>query len=111
MLTGYQRLFAAALAILTGLLAFAACAHQENTQEQVVVGRGAELFAKNCLVCHGAPGSATRIGRSLAGEGHRKSLAAITEAIEDPQPPMPKLYPGTLSQSDVSDIAAYVKTL
>ncbi len=52
-----------------------------------------------------------RIGPSLANEGHKRTLAQIVRAIEEPDPPMPKLYPGTLSEQDVSDIAVYVKTL
>jgi mono/diheme cytochrome c family protein len=111
MQTRRHGLFVAVLAILTGLLFFAACSHHSSTRAELQRSRGEELFAKNCQVCHGAQGVASRIGRSLAGEGHRKSLAAIAQAIEDPDPPMPKLYPGSLSLRDVNDIAAYVKTL
>jgi hypothetical protein len=35
----------------------------------------------------------------------------IVSAIEDPDPPMPKLYPSVLSRQDVNDVAAYVKSL
>ena len=52
-----------------------------------------------------------RIGPSLANEGRKRTLAQIVRAIEEPDPPMPKLYPGTLSERDVADIALYVKTL
>jgi mono/diheme cytochrome c family protein len=43
--------------------------------------------------------------------GRRLSLARIEGIIENPDPPMPKLYPSVLSEQDVDDIAAYVKTL
>jgi len=69
------------------------------------------LFAKDCEVCHGASPDAARIGPTLANEGRRRSLGEIIHAIEAPDPPMPKLYPGSLSEQDVTDLAAYVKTL
>jgi hypothetical protein len=31
--------------------------------------------------------------------------------IEQPDPPMPKLYPAPLSERDVDDVAAYVQSL
>jgi alcohol dehydrogenase (cytochrome c) len=68
------------------------------------------LYAKNCSVCH-ASQSNVRIGPSLEGAGRRLSLARITAIIDDPSPPMPKLYPSVLSGQDVDDIAAYVKNL
>lgn len=39
------------------------------------------------------------------------TLAQIVRAIDEPDPPMPKLFPSVLSDHDVQDIAAYVKTL
>ena len=87
------------------------CSHHREAVAQSDRGRGAALFAKNCLVCHGSSPDSARIGPSLVNEGRRKSLAQILRAIEAPDPPMPKLYPGTLTQQDVNDVAAYVKTL
>lgn len=87
------------------------CSHQRTTSAHPDGGRGAELFAKNCLICHNSTADSQRIGPSLANEGRKRTLAQIVRAIEDPDPPMPKLYPGTLSEQDVTDIAAYVKTL
>jgi mono/diheme cytochrome c family protein len=106
-----QRLvFAAFVVILTGLLNVG-CSHQRVATASSNRGRGADLFAKNCRVCHNSSLDSARIGPSLANEGRKKTLAQIVRAIEEPDPPMPKLYPGTLSEQDVSDIAAYVKTL
>jgi len=39
------------------------------------------------------------------------TLAQIVRTIDEPDPPMPKLFPSVLSDRDVQDIAAYVKTL
>jgi mono/diheme cytochrome c family protein len=110
MLTRLRPVFAAALIILTGLMNVG-CSHQRASGTHSDDGRGAELFAKNCQVCHNSSADSARIGPSLANEGRKRTLAQIIRAIEAPDPPMPKLYPGTISAQDVDDIAAYVKTL
>lgn len=72
---------------------------------------GEAIFGQNCSSCHGAAGAGGGIGPSLKGEKARKDDAAAIAWIKNPKPPMPKLYPATLSESDVSDVAAYVETL
>lgn len=72
--------------------------------------RGAQVFAQNCAVCHGRSGEGAS-GPSLKGEAARKNLAQAEAWIENPLPPMPKLYPATLSAQDVTDVAAFVETL
>jgi len=72
--------------------------------------RGAALFAQNCAVCHGTVGVGGE-GPSLKNERSRKSLVQAEAWIQNPAPPMPKLYPGTLSLRDVADVAGYVETL
>ena len=72
--------------------------------------RGASLYAKNCAACHGTA-TAGPIGPALHGERSRKNLEAVVAIIRHPDPPMPKLFPGTLSAQDVADIAAYVENL
>jgi mono/diheme cytochrome c family protein len=72
--------------------------------------RGASVFAKNCAVCHGVAGAGGE-GPSLKNERARKSPLQAEAWIKNPAPPMPKLYPGTLSAQDVADVAAYVETL
>ena len=108
--TRRRLVFAAVVVILTGLTNVG-CSHQRAPVAGSNRGRGAQLFAKNCQVCHNSSLDAARIGPSLANEGRKRTLAQIVRAIEEPDPPMPKLYPGTLTDQDVSDIAAYVKTL
>ena len=80
----------------------------------VVMGdpkHGAVIFKQNCTTCHGAAGAGGGIGPVLKGEKQRKNYAAAIVWIENPQPPMPKLYPSPLSLSDVQDVAAYVESL
>ncbi len=71
---------------------------------------GATLFQQNCSACHGVHGQGG-IGPSLIGESSRKNLQQAVTWIENPVPPMPKLYPATLNQQDVHDVAAYVESL
>jgi len=75
------------------------------------VARGADVFRANCAVCHTATGAAGGVGPSLEHEKQRKSYAQTVARIEEPDPPMPKLYPAPLSQKDVADVAAYVQSL
>lgn len=51
------------------------------------------------------------MGPRLIGESARKNLQQAQAWIENPAPPMPKLYPGTLTAQDVRDVAGYVETL
>jgi mono/diheme cytochrome c family protein len=71
---------------------------------------GSKLFSQNCAVCHGALGVGGD-GPSLKGEKARKNFQQAQAWIMNPNPPMPKLYPETLSRTDVRDIAAYIETL
>lgn len=72
--------------------------------------RGATIFAQNCAACHGARGQGG-MGPSLVGESARKNFAQAVAWIEHPKPPMPALYPQTLNQQDVHDVAAFVESL
>jgi mono/diheme cytochrome c family protein len=72
--------------------------------------RGKTLFAQNCAACHGSNGGGGQ-GPSLLHERERKSFTLAQQWIIDPAPPMPKLYPASLSRTDVRDVAAYVEQL
>ncbi len=73
--------------------------------------KGRLIFEANCASCHGEGGQGGGIGPRLVDEKSRKNLAQTVSWIEDPQPPMPKLYPSPLSLPDVKNVAAYVQTL
>jgi mono/diheme cytochrome c family protein len=73
--------------------------------------KGATIFSANCSSCHGAAGAGGGIGPVLKGEKSRKDYAAAIAWIKNPQPPMPKLFPATLSETDVEDVASYVESL
>jgi mono/diheme cytochrome c family protein len=110
---------------LMGFIALAAvstagCAHSSGAAASsasappAVVGnesRGADVFRANCAVCHTAKGAAAGVGPSLEHEKQRKNYNQTVAWIEQPDPPMPKLYPSPLSERDVDDVAAYVQSL
>lgn len=73
---------------------------------------GAKIFTTNCSTCHGATGlEGGPVGPSLHNENERMDFGGTVSWIEDPQPPMPKLYPQLLSEQQVRDVAAYVQSL
>lgn len=73
---------------------------------------GAEIYRMNCATCHGATGvEGGSIGPSLRHESERMGFGATVSWIEDPQPPMPHLYPKLLTRQEVRDVAAYVNSL
>jgi mono/diheme cytochrome c family protein len=72
---------------------------------------GKAIYADNCSQCHGATGTEGGLGPSLHDERKRKTYTQTIGWIEDPDPPMPKLYPSPLSDKDVADVASFVQTL
>jgi len=74
-------------------------------------GRGRTIFATQCAACHGEAGRGGPVGPALVRERKRRTFTEVRDAVRDPDPPMPKLYPGTLSARDVNDVTAYVESL
>lgn len=72
---------------------------------------GAAIFAANCQACHGAAGIGGTVGPSLQRESERMNYETTVSWIEDPEPPMPHLYPKPLTPKQVRDVAAYVNSL
>src|SRR5262245_25408006 len=72
------------------------------------VGRGKELFGKNCAACHGNHGEGGS-GPAVTGVRTRLDFAAIVHWIENPSAKMPRLYPSTLDAQAVVDVAAYIQ--
>lgn len=73
---------------------------------------GARLFSAHCSACHGPTGTEHGyFGPSLRYQSARMDFSTTVSWIEDPQPPMTKLYPSTLSARDVDNVAAYVQSL
>jgi mono/diheme cytochrome c family protein len=72
------------------------------------IGRGKELFGKNCAACHGNRGEGGS-GPALTGVRTRLDFAATVNWIENPSAKMPRLYPSTLDAQAVVDVVAYVQ--
>jgi mono/diheme cytochrome c family protein len=73
--------------------------------------RGQLVFNTNCATCHGTDGRSGGVGPSLIDENQRQDLARTIVWIENPEPPMPKLYPSPLAEEDVEDVAAFVQSV
>ena len=76
------------------------------------VGRGMIVLCQSspALIHHGAQGQGGA-GPPLAGLAARYSQDEAVAFIKQPGPRMPKLFPGTLQEKDVIDVAAYVRSL
>lgn len=72
---------------------------------------GRVVFIQSCAACHGADGSGGPAGPSLIDEHARRPEASVARLIADPAPPMPKLYPGSLTLAQLRDVTAYVESL
>jgi mono/diheme cytochrome c family protein len=97
----------------TAASATTAAAHAAHAPHAALgnASRCAEIFRANCAVCHTTTGTAGGIGPSLEHEKQHKNYDQTIAWIEQPDPPMPKLYPSPLSEKDVADVAAYVQSL
>lgn len=112
---------AVALVLTFAAFALPACTTATYQANAVTIGPGATLggdrragariFAAQCAVCHGPQGAGGGIGPSLRDESRRLDADALPGWIEDPEPPMPALYPHPLSKRDVRDVASYVESL
>jgi cytochrome c553 len=71
---------------------------------------GLVLYFQNCLQCHGATGS----GQSAPPLLRQSQLAdpqQLKQFLATVPPPMPRLYPGVLTDNEVALIAGYLSTL
>jgi mono/diheme cytochrome c family protein len=75
------------------------------------VENGKFVFNTNCATCHGSDGRSGGVGPSLIDEDQRQDLGRTIVWIENPDPPMPKLYPSPLTERDVEDVAAFVQEI
>ncbi|MBV8343554.1 MAG: cytochrome c [Candidatus Eremiobacteraeota bacterium] len=93
-------------------LPIAVACSSAGTQSNGDRSAGAEIYRTNCATCHGPTGvEGGVVGPSLRHESRRMDYGATISWIEDPQPPMPRLYPEFLTEKQVRDLAAYVNAL
>lgn len=72
---------------------------------------GKLVFAARCQACHGVAGVGAAIGPALHAERKKHSLDEVIAIVKNPDPPMPRLFPGQMTQADVVDVSAYVESL
>lgn len=72
---------------------------------------GKLVFDTNCATCHGTDGRSGGVGPPLIDEYERQDLEKTIVWIENPDPPMPQLYPSPLSEREVEDVAAFVQSI
>jgi len=68
---------------------------------------GKETYGRMCSACHGMRGGGGA-GPSLKGLNQRWNVETTVEWIKNPSDRMPRLYPSSLSDQQVLDVAAYV---
>jgi alcohol dehydrogenase (cytochrome c) len=73
------------------------------------IEHGRALYAQNCAACHGATGEGGT-GKSLKGLKDRLTFKSTVRWLEDPKPPMPKLFPSPLGERDIRDIASFIRS-
>src|SRR5207248_144188 len=74
------------------------------------VARGRDLYEQNCSACHGPTGEGGT-GKSLKSLHSRLTVDATIERLQNPQAPMPKLFPSPLGERAMRDIVAYIRSL
>lgn len=106
------------LSIFVVALGFGACsqngashARPSPTIPGADIVKGKTIFSQQCAACHGVAGVGGPIGPSLTNERTRRSYESVRAIVDDPPPPMPKLYPSRLTRADVRDVSAYVESL
>jgi cytochrome c6 len=73
---------------------------------------GADTYKAKCAMCHGADGSKTTMGSKAlnSADVQKMSDADLTAVIENGKGKMPA-YKGKLTDAQVKDVVAYIKTL
>jgi mono/diheme cytochrome c family protein len=76
--------------------------------DAATIEAGKQIYGTNCAPCHGANGQGGA-GPNLHGIATRRSFDGTVEFIKNPSGVMPKLYPATLSEEQVKQVAAFIR--
>jgi len=100
----------ATLSLLTVTSFVAAAAAAGQTPAQGNASRGKLVFEKqNCYYCHGTAGQGGRDGARIAAIG--MNTQAFIRYVRRPAGAMPAFSEKILSEQDLTDIYAYLKSL
>jgi ubiquinol-cytochrome c reductase cytochrome c subunit len=115
------RIAAVTFALLAAVSAAAGCARHSTAKSASAaatsripgadLAHGKAVYEAQCAACHGERGAGGAVGPPLQNENARRPYRSVYAIVLDPAPPMPKLYPGRITQSDVRDVSAYVESL
>lgn len=78
--------------------------------EAANIARGKATYGTVCSACHGPSGEGG-VGLKLQSLSSRLSWEGTLDKIVNPKLPMPTLYPSMLSEQEVIDVAAYIRSL
>lgn len=99
------------------LLILAACggSSPEPEPEVETAGPGRALYERDCAMCHGIDGAASRIGRGAVDLNdpdwqQRTSVDQIERVISEGRGQMPA-WKNRFSEEEIRAVAAYVKSL
>ena len=87
-----------------------------ETKQTATSGAGKQIFVANCATCHGPDGKGTSTGRAMGIKDlHSPEVLMLTDAqiktvISNGKGNMPP-WKGQLSTVQISEVAAFVRTL
>jgi mono/diheme cytochrome c family protein len=103
--------------IVVAPLTLAACGGPapESAREAEEAGPGQALYERDCAMCHGIDGEASRIGRGAVDLNdpewqRRTSIEQIERVIAEGQGQMPA-WESRFSEEEIRAVAEYVKSL
>ena len=103
-MTTMKKLFLSAVLVVFPAIALAQNAPTGNVQT------GKQLFVKHqCYYCHGTTGQGSRDGRRIAQTA--MNLQGVTNYVRKPTGAMPAYTEKILSDKELTDIFAYLKSL
>jgi len=111
----HMRTNARILLLLAAAVLPVACGSPAPERGAQASGPGAELYERNCAMCHGIDGVASRIGRGAVDLNdrawqERTSEQQIADVIANGRGQMPA-WRNRLSDEEIRALAAHVKTL
>src|SRR5215470_6246643 len=96
--------------LLVFLIAAPMAASAQSTPQAGNAERGKQLFMKqNCYYCHGTSGQGGRDGARIAQTG--LNLQGVIRYVRKPAGAMPAFTEKILSDQELTDIYAYLKSL
>ena len=102
-----KRFFGTTLAILSLYSIIALCGLPASGQDV------AANYKEKCAVCHGKDGQGGKMGTKAFASAEVQALsdAELTAAISKGKPPKMPAYEGKITDAEIKDLVAYVRSL